>query len=107
MKRVLSIWNWTNGSFDYYVAGEVPFGDDPESNYPMRDWSKIGSPIEHFLTELPPYAKKVGSGQRSIGEVSVNQNGITKEKVRKATRLAFGALFGLRVLNGLLGLGKR
>lgn len=103
MKRILSIWDWNSGQFTYYVAGEVPFGDDPEPNYPIKDWSKIGSPVEHFLTELPQYAKKVGTGQRPIGEASVNKNGITKEKIRKVSRLALGTLFGLRVLNGLMG----
>lgn len=107
MKRILSVWDWNQGKFSHYIAGEVPFGDDPEYNYPMRDWSKLGSPIEHFLTETPQYARKVGSGSRPIGEVAVNKNGITKEKVRRVSRLALGTLFGLRMLNGLLGILKK
>lgn len=40
-------------------------------------WSSYGDPIENLLTELPPTAAYIGSGERAWGEIAVKDRAAT------------------------------
>jgi len=70
---IYSVWDWTNGRYNYYQSPEhrrPRYGDEVQPPKPNNSLgSVLGEEPDHSGNSLPRNAKFLGSGHRAMGEV--------------------------------------
>jgi hypothetical protein len=91
---MFSVWNWKNGSYDYYEAPPSAadgYGDLVKPPPAQSLSGLVGEDPDYSGKILPAHSKLVGSGDLALGEIaSMSGNGQLQLSVSTALLIVLG-----------------